>query len=333
MTAKQVQIRRDTATNLNAAAPAEGELGYDKTNKRTVVGDGVTPGGIKNASAKDVQNQPFIYGTVGGTADAITLTNSPAVASYSDGLCLKFKATGTNTGAVTVAVDSIGGTKNIKKMLDGSIQALSAGDIVSGGTYQIEYDGTQFQLKGLGVTSAQPSGLVYLGTYTASNSATLDLTSKMSSTYDDYVLIFNNIIPATNTANLLLRTSTDNGANFDASASDYIYALQLNDAVSGPTNPNSTSATSIMIGSSITNSSVLGLSGEIKIFNVNSTTVRKFVSGDVSYIGSGGGTHITSGRIAGLRDSTEVNLDAIRLLMSSGNISSGTVKIYGISKS
>ncbi len=169
MTAKQVQIRRDTAANLAAATPAAGELGWDTTNEQLVVGNGSAAGGKKVAMAKNVQNQSFTYGTVGGTADVITLTCSPVVASYSNGLRLSFRATSTNTGAVTVNVDGLG-AKNVYKMSSGTLTALSAGDIASGGIYDIVYDGTQFQLRtgggGLGVISTQT--FTANGTYTPS---------------------------------------------------------------------------------------------------------------------------------------------------------------------
>lgn len=153
MTTTQTQIRRDTATNLNAAVPTQGELGYDTTNKRLVVGDGSASGGIKIPSMNDVRLQTFTYSTVGGTANAITLTNSPVVASYASPLRLTFKATGTNSGATTVNVDGIG-TKNIYKLSGTSLVALSGNEIVSGAIYDITYDGTQFLLSAGGGSSA-----------------------------------------------------------------------------------------------------------------------------------------------------------------------------------
>lgn len=147
MPTTQTQIRRDTAANLGAATPAAGELAWDTTNNRLSVGNGSTLGGVKHASAKDVQNQTFEYGTVGGTANAITLTNSPVITAYATGQKFCFKATGTNTTAVTVNVDGVG-VKNIYKLSSGALGALAAGDIVSGAVYTIIYDGTQFQISG-----------------------------------------------------------------------------------------------------------------------------------------------------------------------------------------
>jgi hypothetical protein len=84
--------------------------------------------------------------TVGGTADVITLTPSPAITAYAAGQRFTFIASGANTGAATVNVSAVG-AKDIKRN-DGSATALSAGDIASGAIVDIEYDGTNFLLLG-----------------------------------------------------------------------------------------------------------------------------------------------------------------------------------------
>lgn len=77
-------------------------------------------------------------GTVGGTADAITLTTSATwpISSLVNGMIVSFKASAANTGAATINVDSKG-AKAIRRQGD---SALSANDIVSGGIYQLRYD-------------------------------------------------------------------------------------------------------------------------------------------------------------------------------------------------
>lgn len=87
------------------------------------------------ARADDVQDGQLIYGTVGGTADAITITLTPPVTNYIDGLTISFRATATNTGAVTVDVNGLG-VKPVEKMR----QALVAGDITSGDSLYMIYD-------------------------------------------------------------------------------------------------------------------------------------------------------------------------------------------------
>lgn len=80
--------------------------------------------------------------TVGGTADAITLTPSPAIAAYAAGQQFSFIASGANTGAVTVNVSGLGA----KAVTKNGTTALTAGDIPSATLVTIIYDGTQFQI-------------------------------------------------------------------------------------------------------------------------------------------------------------------------------------------
>lgn len=82
--------------------------------------------------------------TTAGSANAYTLTTGLSLAAYVAGQSFDIKASFSNSGAVTIAVDGLA-TKAITK--NGST-ALVTGDIVSGNIYRISYDGTQFQLVG-----------------------------------------------------------------------------------------------------------------------------------------------------------------------------------------
>lgn len=164
--AKQVQIRRDTYTNLMSATPTEAELGFDQTNKRLIVGDGSTFGGIPHPNYVDVRNGVFNRGSVGGTANAITLTMTPPPISYQIGMELSFIATATNTTAATINVNGLG-SRNIYKVLGSSVVITAAGDIVNGGAYKLYYDGTQFLL--LNVAAAQAVTLIGQGQLKTSN--------------------------------------------------------------------------------------------------------------------------------------------------------------------
>lgn len=74
------------------------------------------------------------YGTVGGTADAITLTTSQTPSALGPAL-VGFIATGTNTGAVTLNRDSLGA----KPLRAVSGSALAAGEIITGRFYLAAY--------------------------------------------------------------------------------------------------------------------------------------------------------------------------------------------------
>ncbi len=109
------------------------------THKITGLTDGTAA--TDAASLGQVQGQAAQWATVGGTADAITLTVIPAITSYVAGQTFKFKATGTNTTATTVAVSGL-----TTKAVQINAAALVGGEIVSGSTYIVVYDGTAFQL-------------------------------------------------------------------------------------------------------------------------------------------------------------------------------------------
>jgi microcystin-dependent protein len=96
--------------------------------------------------------------TVGGTANAITLSYAAGPTAYVQGEKFAFKATATNTGATTINVSSLG-AKNLYKQTSGGPAPLSGGEIQTGQIVEIEYDGTQFQITS--ETSIQlPSGLM-----------------------------------------------------------------------------------------------------------------------------------------------------------------------------
>lgn len=82
-------------------------------------------------------------GTVGGTANAITLTCSPTVSALAAGQRYLFKYTSTgNTDAVTLTVDGLGSTPALRY----KDVALVAGDIATSDWILCVYDGTRFQM-------------------------------------------------------------------------------------------------------------------------------------------------------------------------------------------
>ena len=93
--------------------------------------------GINATVAKDGSNT---YAVSSGT-DTISLTLTPAPSSYTAGMIVAFKAGGTNTGAVTINVNSLGA-----KAIQALGAAISANDITTNDVVELRYDGTQFQM-------------------------------------------------------------------------------------------------------------------------------------------------------------------------------------------
>jgi hypothetical protein len=175
--------------------------------------------------------------------------------------------------------------------------------------------------------------LVLLEQHTASSSATLDFTTAITSTYDEYRIEMIGIVPATNGAVLSLRCSTDGGSTYDTSAI-YDYAEIHTAWGSTLTSIGASSQTSIPIfsdgaGSALLNTATPALVGSMNLFQPGSTTNYRY------FITNGNGIYTNGGRYAFThnavyRSTTAVN--AFRFSMSSGNIASGTIRVYGLAK-
>src|SRR5690606_19845071 len=78
--------------------------------------------------------------TVGGTADAITITpaNTDATAVF-DGFIVGFVAANDNATTTPTADVNDFGAEPIKKAVDGAETALAAGDIQDGGLYLLRW--------------------------------------------------------------------------------------------------------------------------------------------------------------------------------------------------
>jgi hypothetical protein len=77
--------------------------------------------------------------TAGGTADAKTLTYSVAPAALYNGQRFAFIANTTNTGAVTLNINTLG-AKAVRKVFTGTPAALVAGDMISGMRVEVAYN-------------------------------------------------------------------------------------------------------------------------------------------------------------------------------------------------
>jgi len=183
-----------------------------------------------------------------------------------------------------------------------------------------------------------PSGvgggsLVLISTSTASSSATIDFTSGIDSTYKVYMFKYYNIHPATDNVKFNVNFR-DGDTNFDAvKQTSAFYAY--NNETSGDTTlsysaggdlVNSTSAHSLVL--SMGNDDDECCSGSLFLFNPSSTTfVTQFFSQTSSYSYQ---NYTYDWKTAGYCNTTSA-IDGVQFSMSSGNIDSGTIKLYGVS--
>lgn len=144
-TALSTAICKDGQTTVTANIPLAGFK---------LTGVGAATARTDAASLANIQDGTGVYvATVGGTADVITITPSPAITAYAAGQTFRFLASGANTTNVTVNANALGA----KAITKNGATALVAGDIPSGAMVEITYDGTRFILGTTGAAELTPT--------------------------------------------------------------------------------------------------------------------------------------------------------------------------------
>jgi len=171
--------------------------------------------------------------------------------------------------------------------------------------------------------------LVLISSSTASASATINFTG-LTSSYSKYIVVITDLIPATDNTSLLFRTSTDGGSSYDSGATDYEHTrLASVSTASGATTGESTGDTSIVLSAQVGNAAGESFNATLTLYNPSST-VKTLAAWTASNVRQDSAASNTIG--TGYRDSA-ADVDAIRFLMSSGNITSGTFYLYGLTNS
>jgi len=183
----------------------------------------------------------------------------------------------------------------------------------------------------LTATGSSPGALVLLEQHTASTSATLNFTAWYSSTYDEYLVEMLNLIPVTNGVFLYMRVSTDTGSTYDSGTNyswmDFRYVVGAS-ATGGGTGQAQMEIDGGGGTNSISNNSAWGLCGSFRIFAPGNTSVGTQILGETKHLT---GSTRQAAVINGAYEQTTA-VDAFQLYMSSGDISSGIVRVYGVAK-
>ena len=182
--------------------------------------------------------------------------------------------------------------------------------------------------------------MTLIKTLTASSSANLSFVNGSSSvvldsTYPIYVFKYINMHPATNDVEFNFNTSTNTGSDYNTVKTTTVVRAQHGEDdspaeltyVTG--NDEAQSSGAQQIGQS-GNDNDHGVSGELYLFNPSSTTFVKHFLCQTNYCDHGDESHFHfySGYL-----NTTTAVDAVQFTMSSGNIDSGTIKLYGIKDS
>ena len=244
---------------------------------------------------------------------------------------------GTGSQAATIAADAVTYAK--MQNVSAASKLLGRGDSGSGDPQEITL-GTGLAMAGttMSATGGGSAGLVLLEKHDASGSASLDFTTRnatgqsgatFQSDYDEYLIEFVDLAPATNNVDLLVLLSTNGGSSYDA-GTNYARQTRLDQSTFNTVAGGNSGLTALVAITNVSNGSTFGLNLSGKIWAPGSAAHYKPFTFQGVYRNNDGSFYSVVGSGVYL-SATAVN--AFQAKFSSGNIASGSIRVYGIVKS
>lgn len=238
----------------------------------------------------------------------VTLPTSGTLLAANQTITLSGDVSGSGTTAITTAIGA-------NKVTLGMHATMAPGTVIGQS----------------GTTTATPLAVtvpVLIASGTASAQATLDINlSTFNGLYLKYAVELYGFQPVTTGTTFRVQVSVD-GTTFDGAASNYGWNLNFtmdSNALNGPLTNAADTAIQLTGTSGVGNGAAVAYNGTIQIFNPSVATLNPTVmfdsvynNGTTNFRAVGNGTRLTTQLTKG-----------IRLLFSSGNISTGKYRVYG----
>ena len=163
--------------------------------------------------------------------------------------------------------------------------------------------------------------------------SSVSVTSGLTSTYNMYLIKFNGIQVATDGVNVTFNGSTDGGSNYNV-AKTTTYTRAVHDESNTSTSwsyetdkdlANSTSAQRLSHVQS--NDADATMCGFIWLFNPADTTYKKKFMADIQF--SQQGPYSFNAQISGIFETASA-INAFQIATTSGNLTAGKIKLYGL---
>jgi len=221
--------------------------------------------------------------------------------------------------------------------LGASGDSVVLADDVKSNTYKDAGGNTLFTSDGSGNLSSVNSGfgdsIKLLSTATASNSASISFT--LPTAYKQVKFGFYNVTAATDNIDFSFQVNADGQSGFNETMTTTFFRTYIHEGgvygagMGYQTTFDQAQGTSYQfLTYDQGNAADESAAGELHLFNPSSTTYVKHFYSRISY--SHHSEHMHEAYVAGYINTT-TNLSEISFKFASGNISSGTIKMYGIS--
>ena len=245
-------------------------------------------------------------------------------------------AAGTTSGTALVSTGDT--TGELQLQVNGttpSVTLAANGSIGVGSTPGYGTNGQVLTSSGTGSaptwTTPAAGALILLSTVTASNSATMDIESTFSSTYDKYLISVTGLVCQTDGQQLQMLLKIGGTYLTSATYVGFENRTQSSTSTFAGTNDSFASPnTFVSVHSILGNVGGENASFDLYISNPSSTTLQKLY-----YFLGAGLTNANQVRyIQGVGCNTDTAaLTGVRFQMASGNITSGVARLYGIANS
>ena len=178
-----------------------------------------------------------------------------------------------------------------------------------------------------------------ISSVTASSSSTISFTSGIDSTYDEYVFKFINMHPSADQPNWTFQGSTNAGSSYGVTITSTVFNAYHSESDSEATLEYSNgsdlaqSTSYQRLVTEVNNANDGSVSGMLHLFAPSDTTfVKHFIAKSQGYSDSSGVTenpYSWNMYTAGYFNTTSA-IDAIQFKMSSGDMDSGYISLFGI---
>ena len=186
-------------------------------------------------------------------------------------------------------------------------------------------------------TGSAGGAMTFISKATASSSSTISITSGIDSTYKEYLFIFKNIHPGTDGTRFTFQGDTGTNTNYNQTiTSSFFYAQQgesEDPLLAYGSGQDQAQATGFQrLSSDLISDNDASISGSLMIFNPSSSTFVKHFMSEANTMVDGSPPYTEVRYYAGYFNTTTA-LTRVQFKSTSGDIDSGTFKLYGIKDS